>query len=336
MPWSAAIAAGGALGSGYLGSEGSKDAGAATAAATNRGIDAQREMYNSMRTDLDPYRKAGLPALWKLMYLSGIDPMDTIKDSLRSGYTTTTTDEPKDATRRDKIQDQLKLNALALPGSYGMYFDDNEGEGGPRTWSSTVDQGGLDAAAQRLYDQTRAGGEFGSLTKSFGMEDFVTDPGYEFRKSEGEKALTRGASARGLAKSTPGLRSLMSFNQDLASSEYGNAYSRFEANKSQKFNVLSFLSGTGQNAAAMTGQAGVNTGAGISQAAIAGGVAAGNAAMGSASAWNNAIQGGLSNYMYQQRWKEQQDMYKGIFSQPSGGGKQNWSNTGDWNGSTTA
>jgi hypothetical protein len=69
----------------------------------------------------------------------------------------------------------------------------------------------------------------------------------------------------------------MRFNQDSASQEYGSAFGRAMGvdtyNRQNQFNMLSYLAGTGQNAAAMTGQAGVNTGAGMAGSILAGGQA---------------------------------------------------------------
>jgi hypothetical protein len=161
-----------------------------------------------------------------------------------------------------------------------------------------------------LGDRGRKSKRYGSLTDdfSFGLKDFAKDPGYEFRLGEGEKALTRAMSARGLGNSTPGLRALMRFNQDYASGEFDQAFGRAftidSANKAQKFNVLSYLAGTGQNAAAMTGQAGANMAAGVSGAAMAGGAGQANSIMAGHGALNNAVQGGIGNYMYQQRFDE--------------------------------
>lgn len=190
-------------------------------------------------------------------------------------------------------------------------------------------------ALQRLMHLTGIGtpqsgvAGFGSLTKDFTLADFSKDPGYEFRKAEGEKAIARGAKARGLNVSSWTLKNLMRYNQDLASSEFGAAYSRFEGGKSQKFNVLSYLAGTGQNAAAMTGQAGVNTGAGVSQSILAGGAGQANAAMISGTGWNNAIQGGMANYMYQKRWDDMMSRFP-VFGQTSSPPAQSGGMVGDF------
>jgi hypothetical protein len=65
------------------------------------------------------------------------------------------------------------------------------------------------------------------LLGEFSNEGLEQDPGYQFRQAEGEKALQRGASAKGLSLSGGALKDLSRFNQGLASEEYGSAYGRY-------------------------------------------------------------------------------------------------------------
>lgn len=178
-------------------------------------------------------------------------------------------------------------------------------------------------ALQRLAFLTGTGGDasqpgYGSLTKNFSLQDFAADPGYGFRQQQGEQSLNRAMTARGLSSSTTGLKSLMSFNQDLASQEYGAAYGRYRDQQSNQFNMLSYLAGTGQNASAMTGQVGANMSAGMSGTMLAGGAATAGGIMGSGSAINNSIQGGLGNYMYQKRFEDMMQRMP-VFSSPANG-----------------
>ena len=61
---------------------------------------------------------------------------------------------------------------------------------------------------------------------SFGVNDFQADPGYAFRLSEGQRGLERSAAARGGLISGTALKAASRFSGDLASQEYGNAFSR--------------------------------------------------------------------------------------------------------------
>ncbi len=67
-------------------------------------------------------------------------------------------------------------------------------------------QGGLTAQNQILQllgiggDQNAPG--YGSMGKAFGASDFQQDPGYQFRQSEGMKALERSAAASSVSGRT--------------------------------------------------------------------------------------------------------------------------------------
>lgn len=91
----------------------------------------------------------------------------------------------------------------------------------------------------------------------FGMEQFNADPGYQFRMSEGLKALERSAAARGILSSGQTLKDITRFGQDTASQEYQNAFSRYmlenERMRREKLDPLEYQIGLGQ--AAASGQA---------------------------------------------------------------------------------
>lgn len=104
----------------------------------------------------------------------------------------------------------------------------------------TAGTGALGALTQGLAP----GGDF---TRSFGMQDFQTDPGYQFRQAEGEKAINRAAAARGGFDSGATLKALNRYNQDYAAGEYNNAYNRFTQQQGNVYNRLSNVAGLGQS-----------------------------------------------------------------------------------------
>ena len=57
-------------------------------------------------------------------------------------------------------------------------------------------------------------------------ESVTQDPGYQFRLSEGQKAVERGASSKGTLNTGGTLKDVSQFGQNLASQEYGQAYGR--------------------------------------------------------------------------------------------------------------
>ena len=76
--------------------------------------------------------------------------------------------------------------------------------------------------------------------------DFTADPGYQFRKAEGEKAIDRIGAAGGNFLSGQQIKRAMEFNQNFAANEYDRAYSREAGEKTRQFNFLAGASGAGQ------------------------------------------------------------------------------------------
>ena len=123
----------------------------------------------------------------------------------------------------------------------------------------------------------------------FGMEQFQEDPGYQFRMSEGVKALERSAAARGLLSSGPTLKGITQYGQNLASSEYENAFSRYLTQREAAMDPYRYLTGVGQAAAA--GQAANigTTGAALADIAAQRGNVQAAQYMGTAGAIGNAF-----------------------------------------------
>lgn len=112
-----------------------------------------------------------------------------------------------------------------------------------------------DYAAGQLKGQLNKNALLRDFT--FTGKDFKTDPGYQFRLSEGNKAIDRAAGARGGRYSGATLKNLQRFSQDLASNEYGNAYNRaFTQDQSNRINRYNFLAGPTQIGQGATGQVG--------------------------------------------------------------------------------
>lgn len=137
-------------------------------------------------------------------------------------------------------------------------------------------------------------GQLPGLNKPFGLEDFNADPGYQFRLSEGEKGLNRAAGARGMYDSGATLKALTRYNQDYATGEFGNAYNRYNADRTNIFNRLAAISGTGQTAASNMGNAAQNFGANANANTMAGVNASNNALLGGANARASGYVGGAN------------------------------------------
>jgi hypothetical protein len=102
-------------------------------------------------------------------------------------------------------------------------------------------------------DMEGKGVDKGSLLESFSAEKFKTDPGYEFARSEGNRAIERGASSRGQLLSGATLKALNKFNTGLANQQYGDAYERYNKDRQMNLNSLSTMGAQGQTAARAQG-----------------------------------------------------------------------------------
>jgi hypothetical protein len=176
-------------------------------------------------------------------------------------------------------------------------------------------QGGL-TGQNRLMEMLGLGGNrqaqgYGSAMKDFSMADFQADPGYQWRLQQGQQALERSAAARGGLLSGRAAKDMTNYAQGAASQEYGNAFNRFQTNRSNKLNPLQSLAGQAQTAtnqiASDAGAYGANAGNTMMQA----GNARASGYVGGANALNQGIGGGINAF-------QNYNMMNKLF--PTGGG----------------
>jgi len=134
------------------------------------------------------------------------------------------------------------------------------------------------------------------LKAQFGPDQFAQylDPSMAFRQRLGTQATERLANVGGGAISGNTLRALTDYGQNLASTEYGNAFNRFQTERGNIYNTLANIAGMGQGAVNTgvtagqnfaAGQTGLITGGAAAQAA--GTVGAANATGGAATNLGN-------------------------------------------------
>ena len=136
------------------------------------------------------------------------------------------------------------------------------------------------------------------LTSQFGEQQLAQylDPSMAFRMKYGTQLGERAANVGGGLISGNTLRALEDYRQGLASTEYGNAFNRFQTDRSNIYNTLANIAGMGQGS--------VNTGVGLGQQtaqnvgtlAVGGAQAQAAGTVGAANAITNALQG-PSNYL---------------------------------------
>lgn len=129
------------------------------------------------------------------------------------------------------------------------------------------------------------------------------DPSYQFRLSEGLKALDRQAAARGGLISGGALKAAQGYGQSMASQEYQNA-----------FNRLSSLAGIGQTATNNMGNAAGNFGVNAGQNYMGAANARASGYLGGA----NALAGGLNQYVNYTQNQQNNQLMSQFLGQNSG------------------
>lgn len=150
-------------------------------------------------------------------------------------------------------------------------------------------------ALRQLGDLTKEGGD---LTRRFTINDFIKDPGYDFRMSEGAKAIERSAAARGGVLGGATLKALTQYNQDFASNEFNNAYYRWNADNTNIYNRLAGIAGVGQQANAANQQAGQVYAMNASNNLMGAANASGAAQIAAANQISNALNTGVNAFTY--------------------------------------
>jgi hypothetical protein len=137
------------------------------------------------------------------------------------------------------------------------------------------------------------------LTKQFGQEDFQAgiDPSYNWRLQQGNLATTNVANQAGGLIGGNALQGLTNYGQNAASTEFGNAFNRFQTQRTGIYNTLAGIAGIGQNAQNQTSNLAQNTAGNIGQATIGIGNAYAGGQIGAANAISGGLQGAGSSYM---------------------------------------
>jgi len=170
-------------------------------------------------------------------------------------------------------------------------------------------QAARDAAAlqEKMYQQQRqdyapyreAG--YTALKDIAGMKDYLThqydaqdfqagmDPSYQWRLQQGQQAANQAANMSGGLLSGNTLRGMQDYTQGLASTEYGNAFNRYQTQRGNIYNTLAGIAGIGQNAQNTTSQLAANTAGNIGQANIGAASALGAGQIGAANAYGGAL-----------------------------------------------
>jgi len=140
------------------------------------------------------------------------------------------------------------------------------------------------------------------LTQQFTPADFAAgiDPGYAFRQQQGQEATNRMANTAGGLIGGNALQGLQNYSQGLASQEYGNAFNRFQTQRTNIYNTLAGIAGIGQNAYNTSANASSNAANTVGNTIQNLGAAQAGGQVGVANALSGGIQNAGNSYMLSQ------------------------------------
>lgn len=234
---------------------------------SNKALDLQKKMYNQTMAMAQPYYAAGTSALDELMnrlglsssYKASATPTQQQITSGLKGFWSST--DPQYQNRA------IYYNPATGEGSWdggpGMVYIANSysGNGDAATRQAARDQAYADAASRLASENVATTDEnTGSLLDTFDLSKFQESPSYQFRLSEGNKALERALASRGqfTSMNPAAAKALLGYGQNMASEEYQNAYNNYNNDQNTIFNRLATISGYGTTATNQTSQAGQN------------------------------------------------------------------------------
>jgi hypothetical protein len=274
------------------------------AASADRAAQLQNEQYLKGVELQEPFRQGGLQGQNRLMTLLGLGGTAQYDDS---AYNKALQEYNARLAGIDPTQ--------FMSGGGGGMVTTGTGDSAMEFYQpgtgGTFDQAAFDAVRAGIVAPDRekfklTGGDvndpmFGKYaTAEYTPEMFAKgiDPGYQFRLKEGMQGLERSAAARGGLLSGGTLKGIQRYGQDMASTEYQNAFNRYQAERAGTLNPYQSLAGVGQSTANTLGTMGMNYSNQAGELYQGAANARASGYVGAANALNQGI-GNISNMYYQ-------------------------------------
>jgi hypothetical protein len=298
----AAIASHGATSAANAQAAAADRANATQTALGQEGLNLQTSQWNQEQQNLLPFLQGGQAGFANLENLLGIPVQGNLAQfTPASSHTSPFLDyngqdresifnsggqavsRSAEQTQQWQAQGIPYKNVYAADGGNIAVRTDINPDGSPINSSSTGSVGGQTTSSGSTSGVTPlstlvnpALGATGSLMKPFGetwkaptADEAAQDPGYQFGRDEGQKALERSAAARGDILSGGTAKGLLKFGNDYASTKYNDVFNRdltgfttrynqYNNDQSTQFNRLAALMGLGQTTASTLGTAGQN------------------------------------------------------------------------------
>jgi hypothetical protein len=216
---------------------GANKAAKASKNATQAANDLQRYQYDTTRADQAPWRAIGGQAIGALGQGFGFDTSGYGGSTVNWGqYGQANPDVAagwQDMLQSGEAQEKFNGDPNAYYQWHYQNYGQNEGRQAPTAAAGTGAAGGSQVP---------------NFLDTFGKDDFEADPGYEWLRNETLRAVDGRAAAAGGYASGGRDKARMRYASGLANQSYGDAYNRFNNDRTMIYNRLSNLAGMGQTA----------------------------------------------------------------------------------------
>ena len=254
-----ALTAAATLGSAAIASSAAGKSSKAQTAGADASLALQREQFEQAQENMQPTLDAGNRAREAYLFEMGLGERPVFRDETPNMLVDPTT---------LSVTENVPSSPYGVPDENSNDFMREQyakAQAQPTTYTVGDETFGSNAEAQNfLAQQYQDFNAQATAAPTGGIEygGYKATPGYDFRVSEGEKAIERSAAARGGLNSGRTLKALSQFGQNIAADDYGTFMNRLGA-----------LSGTGQTATNNLAQLGQNFAANGSNALMAAGQA---------------------------------------------------------------
>jgi hypothetical protein len=299
-----ALSIGGSLIGGMMGDDAADDAADAQVGASAEAIAELRKIGDRTRKDTAPYRSLGSGSANLLSKLLGVDMYGAGGNNFGIGDLVKV-DEQGNFIANDALtfipeyQDAFAQWEQAHNAKYGTNANLAK-DSDLYTARKGVEQflGGIDGfnkTAQLRSEQIRSDPNYGSLLRSFTLEDLnkdvVYNKGLQFGLDEGMKALDRRQLALGGYDSGAAVKAATRYANDYGETKAAGAQNRFMGDKAFTLNSLLGTTSVGQNAVNTDANTGMQMAQAIGGAQMGAGNARAAGIVGGANAWSNALTG---------------------------------------------
>lgn len=253
--------AGSALQAGAATSAAATEAGAANSAAAM-----QLQMFQTLQSNLQPYMQAGTQTLPILSTLLGVPNAGVTPGS------------------QQDITNWAQAHGFNVPAA-GQSWTPQE--------ISNLEAAGYTPGGGAPQVNLPSGLSAGQLITPFQptQAQLQATPGYQFTLNQGLQATQNAYAAQGLGTSGAALKGAANYAEGLASTTYQQQFQNYWTQNQNIYSMLTGMTNTGENAAAMTGNLGTSAASSAASALMAGASASAAGTVGSA----NAIAGGVNS-----------------------------------------